>query len=101
MPGSRPGGWRGRPADERCLTKTLELNNEAVTGCLSAVMSCAWDPTPTRCRLAAPGRRPDLRVGVGSHASGRGWGPARNQVMLTESPVSKLRTRLEIRDEQT
>ena len=26
-------------------------------------------------------------MGVGPHASGRGWGPARNQVMLIESPT--------------
>ena len=25
-------------------------------------------------------------MGVGPHASGRGWGPARNQIMLIESP---------------
>ena len=32
---------------------------------------------------AKRGNRPEagLRVGVGPHASGRGWGPARNQVM--------------------
>jgi hypothetical protein len=72
-PGAPPPG-EDRPPARLLLTRALLDSAKCPAPVTGYVLS------------AAPGRRPDLRAGVGTRASGRGWGPGRNQVMLTSDP---------------